>query len=178
MEKLIPDLIVESVLAVDREALKQRKITGLLVDIDNTLVPWGSWDLSEDFITWIEQVKAEGFKLCIVSNALEDRAQHFAQMLDIPAIGRAIKPTKRAFARGLQALGLAPHEVAVIGDQLFTDIFGGNRLELYTILVNPLSREELGSTRFMRKLEQRVLKKMVKRGLVPQESLQIREGRD
>lgn len=177
MKLLLPDQIIESVLAIDYHMLKQREIKGILIDIDNTLVPWGEKDLPDDFIAWIDQRKAEGFQLCIVSNALEDRAQQIAQVLEIPAVGRALKPTKRAFLRGLAKLNLAPQEVAVVGDQLFTDIFGGNRLGLFTILVNPLSTTELGGTKLMRKLEQRVLKKMVKQGLVTEQNLRIRQGR-
>ena len=75
-------------------------------------------------------------------------------------------------------LNLKPHEVAVVGDQLFTDVFGGNRLGIYTILINPISRNELDSTKMMRKLERRMLERMVRRGDISPQLAQIRQGSD
>lgn len=178
MKKLIPDVICESVFAIDLDKLKKRRILGLLVDIDNTLVPWGEPKMEEAFITWIKRVKQEGFKICLVSNAKKNRAQGFANLLDIPAVGLALKPLRRAFRRGMDLLDLAPHEVAVVGDQLFTDVLGGNRLGIHTILINPLSKSELDTTKVMRRIEQKILETMVKRGQISARHAEIRRGRD
>ncbi|HBG01552.1 MAG TPA: YqeG family HAD IIIA-type phosphatase [Firmicutes bacterium] len=176
MKMLVPDAICESVFAIELDKLKSLGISGLLIDIDNTLVPWGEPKMQEAFVAWVKRAKQEGFRLCLVSNAIQERAQSFATLLGIPAVGRALKPLGRAFRRGAVALGLSPKEVAVVGDQLFTDVFGGNRLGIYTILINPLSERELGTTRLVRKMERKVLEKMVKQGHVSVESLQIRRG--
>lgn len=178
MKTLIPDLICESVFTIDLGKLKERKISGLLVDIDNTLVPWGIPEIEEAFVNWVIEVKQEGFKICLVSNAKNERAESFARLLDIPAVGQALKPLNRAFRRGMALLELSSSEVAVIGDQLFTDIFGGNRLGIYTILINPLSTTELGATKIMRRIEQRIFENMVKRGQVNVKQAQIRRRRD
>lgn len=178
MKILKPDQVLESVLAVDWKELKRRSISGLLLDIDNTLVRWKQSRLEAEFVQWVKAAQTQGFKLCLVSNALEKRAAAFADYLDIPAVGRAWKPLSRAFRRGLEVLQLEASEVAVVGDQLFTDVFGGNRLGLYTILVNPLSSKEFITTRLVRSLERRVLAKMVKRGSLSPQSLEIRQGKN
>jgi len=178
MKKLVPDLICESVFTIDLKRLKQENIRGLLVDIDNTLVPWGKPEIEEAFVAWVRRVKEEGFKICLVSNAKKERAQNIATLLGIPAVGLALKPLGRSFRRGMNLLGLAAHEVAVIGDQLFTDVLGGNRLGIRTILINPISKNELDSTKFMRRLETKILQKMVKRGQLKAEHVKIRQGRD
>lgn len=176
MKILIPDLILESVFAINLDDLAKRGIKGLLIDIDNTLVPWGEPKMEEAFVAWVKKAKKRGFKICLVSNATENRAQSFATLLSIPAVGRAFKPLGRAFRRGLNELELPANQATIVGDQLFTDVFGGNRLGIYTILINPLSRNELGSTKFMRRLELKTLKKMVERGQVSAQSVQIRQG--
>ena len=178
MKKLIPDVICESVFAIDLDELKERQISGLLVDIDNTLVPWGEPEMEEDFVSWVKGAKQKSFKICLVSNAKKLRAQSFATLLDIPAVGLALKPLGRAFRKGMALLDLESHEVAVVGDQLFTDVLGGNRLGIYTILINPLSRNELDSTKIMRRIEQKIMEHMVKRGQISAKHAQIRQGRD
>lgn len=178
MKLLIPDAILESVFMINLDELKKLNIKGLLIDIDNTLVPWGQPKMEEAFVHWIQHAKEQSFKVCLVSNARELRTRSFAELLDIPAVGQALKPLNRAFRRGMKLLGLSPGEVAVIGDQIFTDVFGGNRLGLYTILINPLSATELGATKIMRNLERRALKRMVERGHITEDLMQVRQGRD
>ena len=177
MKKFVPDLICQSVFTIDLDKLKERQISGLLVDIDNTLVPWGEPEMEEAFVAWVRQAQHRGFKICLVSNAKQNRAQSFAALLGIPAVGMALKPLGRAFRKGMVLLVLEPQQVAVIGDQLFTDVFGGNRLGLYTVLINPLSKNELESTKLMRRIEHWILEKMVRRGEISRKHVQIRQGR-
>lgn len=176
MQLLRPDLILKDVFAIDLLALRARGIKGLLIDLDNTIVPWEESLIEDGFVHWVQGVKEQGFAICLVTNALENRTAGFADLLGIPAVGRAWKPLNRAFARGLELLDLPTSQVAVVGDQLFTDILGGNRFGLFTILVNPLSTEELNTTKFMRKLERRVLEKLVRKGQLSSQAVEIRQG--
>ncbi|HBG10137.1 MAG: YqeG family HAD IIIA-type phosphatase [Limnochordia bacterium] len=178
MKLLIPDAILPSVQDINLDDLRRRGIAGLLIDIDNTLVPWGNPQMDQALVQWIKRAKARGFQICLVSNALPDRTASFAQLLDIPAVGQAMKPLPRAFRRGMELLNLPPGQVAVVGDQLFTDVFGAKRLGLYAILVNPLSTGEFGFTKIMRRLERRTLRRLVRRGLLELESIRSRLGRD
>lgn len=161
-----PDLYLKTIYDLDPQALRRRGIRALLVDLDNTLVMWRYGQPGEEEAAWMDSVRAAGIQPCIVSNSRPSRVYACADYLQVPAVADAGKPLGRAFRRAMEILGAAPHETAVIGDQLLTDIFGGNRLGLYTILVVPVSKRELMWTRMMRRIERRLLKSLRERGLL------------
>ncbi|NLM39227.1 MAG: YqeG family HAD IIIA-type phosphatase [Firmicutes bacterium] len=177
MQLLVPNEVLASVRDIDIEALKLQNIKGLLIDLDNTLVDWDKSEIEPRLAQWVAEVLRQGMAVCLVSNAVPKRVKVFSDQLGVPAVSRALKPLPRAFRLGLKKLGLQPHEAAVVGDQIFTDVLGGNRLGLYTILINPLSTRELRSTSFMRRLEKRMLKRMAQRGLLTETALKIRGRR-
>lgn len=166
LRKLCPKVQAGSVLELDLEELRQAGIEGVIFDLDNTLVEWKQDRLTPEIVALVERFKAEGFKLCILSNALEHRVEAVAQSLGIPYVSRAVKPRKFAFRKALGILGTAPEATAVVGDQLFTDILGGNRMDLYTIWTPPLSRTEFISTRAVRTLERLVIRRFRKKGFI------------
>jgi len=159
---LTPDLYVESVLALNLEKLKERNIKGLIIDIDNTLVSWEIKYASEKTKEWLLNLEKEGFKVCLVSNNTEDRVVTFNEKLKLPAIHRASKPRTGAFRKAMKTLGTNVENTAVIGDQIFTDVLGGNRMKLFTVLVVPLEGREFWWTTFVRKIERHVLKVVLK----------------
>ena len=163
---LCPDQVAKSVLDIDLEDLADRGIKGLIVDLDNTLMGWDSEEMSAQVREWVAKARERGFSLCITSNALEERVRSVAHSLGIPAISNAVKPRKRPFKQALRLLGLAPEEAVVIGDQIFTDILGGNRVGVHTILIQPISKNELCTTKIMRRLERRVLAWLKRKGLL------------
>jgi HAD superfamily phosphatase (TIGR01668 family) len=116
---------------------------------------------------WVQEIKDAGIKVCILSNALEHRVRAVGESLGVPWVSRAVKPRKSPFRQALKILGTAPRETAVIGDQIFTDIWGGNRMGLYTIWTTPLSTKELFSTKAVRRLERLVVKKFREKGILP-----------
>lgn len=166
MRILSPDQLLNKVTDIDLADLKAQGIKGLLIDLDNTLVRWDSQELAEEFSEWLTKARSEGFKMCLVSNGVPRRVRHFASLMDIPAVIPAFKPLSAAFRKAIKKLELSPKEVAMIGDQVFTDVLGGNRLGIHTILIKPLSTKELKSTRLVRKLERRVLNRLVKKGYI------------
>ena len=98
---------------------------------------------------------------------------------DRPHVGRACDPQgdqtqKTAVSPGPGDPGDRPEATVVIGDQLFTDVLGGNRMDLYTILINPMSKEELGTTKIVRKVERRVLNRLYRKGLIDEAELELR----
>lgn len=163
---LCPSEFKESVFDIDLEGLRARGIKGIIVDLDNTLVRWDSSAVPETLLQWIQQLQENGFKACIVSNNASERVTAFAKAAGIPGIPNASKPRRRSFRLALRIMGTTEGETAVVGDQLFTDILGGNRLGMFTILVPPVSRKELPTTRFMRGLERILLILFRKRGLL------------
>jgi len=159
---LTPDLYVESVLELDLKKLKERNIKGLIIDIDNTLVSWEIKYASEKTKEWLLNLEKEGFKVCLVSNNTEDRVVTFNEKLKLPAIHRASKPRRGALRKAMETMGTKVENTAVIGDQIFTDILGGNRTGIFTVLVVPLAGKEFWWTTFVRKIERYVLKVVLK----------------
>lgn len=159
--KLLPDLYVESIYHIDLAKLKARGINTIVTDLDNTLVPWSETAVNQQLLDWLEQLRGKGFKVCLVSNAVESRIAYFRGAMSIPGFSKAYKPLSKAFKQALELLQSEPHQTAMIGDQVFTDVLGGNRMGLYTILVVPLSKEEFIGTRVVRLFERWILRKLV-----------------
>lgn len=157
--RLKPDLYISTVHDLDTGILKNKGISGIIIDIDNTLVSWDTKEPDEKAINLICRLTSEGFKVCILSNNTRKRVEDFNKCLNLPAIHKAVKPRKGAFVKAMRLLGTGIHCTAVIGDQLFTDVYGGNRLGLFTVLVSPISEKEFIWTRLVRKIEKSVLKK-------------------
>lgn len=156
---LIPDQQLSDIFEIDTAYLKSIGIKGLITDMDNTLVAWSDRNVSPRLAEWFADLKKQGFKLCIVSNNSEDKGGQLAREINIPAIWYAVKPRRKAFRRALEKMDLKPEETAVVGDQIFTDVLGGNRLGLYTILVNPISEKEFIWTKISRFLERVIAKR-------------------
>ena len=171
---LCPNECLASLLDVDLDKLRYKGFRGIILDIDNTLLAWADDELDQSVLAWVRRAKAAGFQLCLTSNALRERVLRVAGALDIPAIAGAIKPRKKPFRQALELLGTAPGETIGIGDQLFTDILGGNRMDLYTILIDPVATEELAATKVMRSLERRVIRRLSRKGYISERAAQRR----
>jgi len=163
---LCPKSCYVSVLEIDPRELKKQGIDGLILDVDNTIVEWRSDQVSEAMKEWVHRALDSDLKVCIVSNGVEKQVETVSKELNVPAIAKAGKPTKRSFLRAVRIMEVEPSRTAVIGDQVFTDILGGNRLGMYTILINPVGKQELKFTKLMRRLERWTLTKMYKKGLI------------
>jgi len=157
---------LNSIFDLDPEHLGHLGIKGIITDMDNTLVPWNDRSVYPRLSHWLKKLKDEGFLLYIISNSTPRRGKKLAKDLGIPAIWYAVKPRRWAFRRAIKEMGLSAEQVAVIGDQIFTDILGGNRLGLYTILVTPICDKEFIWTRLIRRLELIILQKMKKQDLI------------
>ena len=126
---LVPDFYFESIHAIDLARLRARGVRLLLADLDNTLVPYGVHPPTQPVRAWKQALDQAGITLFLLSNSRKPgRAQRFAEALGIPYEGQ------RAMAR----MGAAPEETAIVGDQIFTDIWGGNRAGVLTLLVHPI----------------------------------------
>jgi len=160
---LYPKKYVSSILEIKPDMLKGLGIKGILFDLDNTIVPRDSDSFSPEVSEWLSKLRRRGFKLGIVSNNSRKRVGAIAGPMAMPAVYRAVKPWGRPFRRAMEMLGTSPQETALIGDQIFTDIFGGNLAGLYTILVVPMKGTEFWGTRLIsRPLEKIVLARLKK----------------
>lgn len=165
LSRLCPNLYVDSLHHIDLSHLRDIGVRGIVFDIDNTVTMWGSNEIAPTTLKWLEGAKTHGFRVCLLSNNRKARIDDISRMLDIPS-AKGFKPFGSAFRSALCLLGTSPQETAIIGDQIFTDILGGNRAGLYTILVQPMSTNEFITTKFLRRLEKIVLRKLACRGLL------------
>lgn len=158
-----PDLYVPSVADIDVADLRQRGVEGLIVDLDNTLTVWNESDLRPEVRAWVAEAQAKGLRICIASNSNQrGRVRAIAQELGVSFVAWAMKPRRWAFQRGMDQMGTTAATTAVVGDQLFTDVWGGRRLGLRTILVKPLSDQGFFLTWGLRWVERWLLRE--KRG--------------
>lgn len=153
----IPNLIVDNITCVTAQLLNENKIKGLILDVDNTLTRHGSQNIDTAVLDWLSSMKQIGIPMAIVSNNTQKRIEPFASRLGISFTAMGMKPLPRGLLSACKKLGRRPVEVAVIGDQIFTDILGGNMCKMFTILVKPISTEDGCGFRIKRKLEKRYI---------------------
>ncbi|MDR6225118.1 YqeG family HAD IIIA-type phosphatase [Desmospora profundinema] len=166
LKRIIPDEFVESIYDIDYNALQRRGVKAIIVDLDNTLVEADRPDATPKLISWLDQLQGMGFKVMIVSNNTRTRVSRFATPLRVPWIHAAKKPLLSAFNRAMRQLETTPEETVMVGDQLFTDVLGGNRRGMHTILVLPVSEVEGIFTKVNRLMERVVFRWMKQRGLL------------
>lgn len=158
---ITPDIIVRHVSDISVKMLQEKGIRGIVTDLDNTLVAYRAEDVAEEISRWLTSLLAAKMGVCVASNTRRlSRLRRIADdlgILHVPA--NCGKPGTKGLRHALELLNVSPAEAAMVGDQLFTDIVGGNRLGLTTVLVNPLSHHEFIGTRLIsRRLERVVLR--------------------
>lgn len=160
LKLLRPSLLVRSVADINITTLYDMGIRVIFLDIDNTIAGHGKPDIEPWASVFIKKVIGKGLKIYLFSNNNKERVEPVGVKLGIEAVYAAGKPRRRAYRRVLKALGLMPWQAAAIGDQLLTDILGGNRIGVYTIMVSPINNEESKAVGIMRPLEKLLLKIM------------------
>ena len=167
MDNFVPDIYQKSIYHIDYEKLRDNGIKCLLLDLDNTCVPYEDKEPNKKLIELVETLKDMDFKLIIFSNATKKRIAPFKRILNIDCLARAGKPSKKSFLKVLKLFNYKLSDVAIIGDQLYKDILGGNRAGIKTILVNPMSNKDMILTMLIfRKLEKIKYKELAKKGLL------------
>lgn len=166
LDKLMPDEFVESIHHIDIESLLARNIRAVITDLDNTLVEWDRPLATPEVEAWLLRLREAGIQVTVVSNNNRDRVDRFCTPLGIRFIWAARKPTRQAFLRAVREMNVKIEETVVIGDQLFTDVLGGNRLGFHTILVVPVARTDGFFTRINRQMERVALYWMRRKGMI------------
>lgn len=126
---------------IDYEKLMKKGFSGIIFDIDNTLVEHGA-PANEKSLLLIRRIKELGFSVCVLSNNKEPRVKSFCEAHKLPYIFKAGKPKKISYEKAAQLLQLKRNQIISIGDQIFTDTLGANRAGIYSILVCPIGKKE------------------------------------
>jgi uncharacterized protein len=166
LKAFLPNEQVKDVFQIKPETLKEQGIKAIITDLDNTLVEWDRAQATPKLIKWFKLMQDHGIKVTVVSNNNEDRVRRFAEPLNIPFIHQARKPMGRAFRRAVKEMGVRREETVVVGDQLLTDVLGGNRSGFYTILVVPVAQTDGFITKFNRKVERRIMNFFKRKGMI------------
>ena len=161
---LFPNQEADSALHINYEKLWDDGIRGLIFDIDNTLVTFDVPEPTSQIIDLLDSLTQKGFKICLLSNNSEARVKGFCKNLTYPHIWKARKPGGAGISRAMVHLGLKKRQVAIIGDQIFTDCFGGNRFGIHTILTKPIAKRDEWTVKLKRLPEKLVLRALAKRG--------------
>lgn len=159
----LPDFMLSEISEITPAFLKEHNIKALILDVDNTLTVHGSQALSEKTAAWLLQMRDAGIPMCIVSNNTTARVEPFAKMVGLPFVSSGLKPVPYGIRKAQSTFGLPSEQIAVVGDQVFTDVIGGNLQGMRTILVTPVSSEENSFVRWKRKLEKPILSKYQQR---------------
>lgn len=161
LEKLFkPDIFAETVFDIDIENLANKGIKAFVFDIDNTLATYAMPVADEKTLAWLHGLAARGTGVYLVSNNNEERVRIFAEHAGVPYAARALKPRKKYLLSACREMGVKPSEAALVGDQLFTDVLGGKRMKMLTVLVKPISVSEDRFVKFKRGIEAKILNKV------------------
>ncbi|MFE1747687.1 YqeG family HAD IIIA-type phosphatase [Coleofasciculus sp. H7-2] len=137
--RLQPDLILgRPVVSLTPDLLQQYHLKGLVLDVDDTLVPLKAAEASEELVQWVKQIRQVATLWLVSNNLSENRISGIARSLNLPYITSAAKPSRRKLRQAVTAMNLPVEQVAMVGDRLFTDVLAGNRLGMFTILVEPM----------------------------------------
>jgi HAD superfamily phosphatase (TIGR01668 family) len=149
-----PDFCFDLVRRISLEFLHEHGISGLLLDIDNTITRWEEPEVPQPEMDWLNRMQQSGISIRLLSNGLARKKAAVVEQTGIKKVpGRSLKPTRAAFISGLTDLGLEADQVIMIGDSVFTDIVGANRAGIWTCLVEPLSPIDFIGSKAYRLLE-------------------------
>ena len=157
---IYPNAYLRDVQEITMEFLKENNLKALILDVDNTLIDYYK-NLSEEKIQWARSLKKQGIVLYILSNTnKKKKVEMVAKKLEIPYENFAKKPSKKGFIKIQNKINIAPENIGVVGDQIFTDVIGGNRCNMYTVLVDPVDKKDYWYTAWKRPIEKIIKKKL------------------
>ena len=159
---IYPKAYLNNVQEITIQFLLENKIKALILDVDNTLIDYYK-NLSKDVIDWAHRLQGQGIKMYILSNTnKKEKVETVANKLEIPYRLFARKPSKSGFLKIQKEINVEPENIGVVGDQIFTDVIGGNRCKMYTILVDPVTPKDYWYTAWKRPIENKIKQKFKK----------------
>lgn len=159
MSVFYPEFRFRRIYELTPEWLQQHHISVLLLDVDNTLTDHDNPDLSDEVRDWLKKTQDAGIKLLLLSNNKHERVQPFADKVGLGCIAHAAKPLTGGVKRAQQRLNATKDRIAIVGDQIFTDVLCANLAGVTSILVEPILPEKFWFFKLKRKLEHLLLKR-------------------
>jgi len=160
---IYPKRYIENVTQITIEFLTENNLKAIILDIDNTLIDFNK-NLLKGAKEWCNNLKKQGIKFYILSNTnKKEKVEKVSKELNVPYIMFAKKPFKSGFLKAKEALKLDTSQIAVAGDQIFTDVIGANRVKMYSILTKPLDKKDILMTRIKRPIEEFIIKRYLKK---------------
>ena len=159
---IYPKAYLNNVQEITIQFLLENKIKALILDVDNTLIDYYK-NLSKDVIDWAHRLQGQGIKMYILSNTnKKEKVETVANKLEISYRLFARKPSKSGFLKIQKEINVDPENIGVVGDQIFTDVIGGNRCKMFTILVDPVTPKDYWYTAWKRPIENKIKQKFKK----------------
>jgi hypothetical protein len=164
MKNLFPDLYIDSISDITASMLKKKGMEAVVLDIDNTLVPHNDPNPTEAVNAFLDDMRENGIKLCVVSNNHEERVKPFCERIGIEYyVYEALKPKAYGYRRAAETMKTAPEKICAIGDQIFTDVWGGKRAGCFTVLVKPISFKNEGLLIAIKRILELPILKLIRR---------------
>lgn len=156
--KCYPNMYQKDIYSINYKKLKKLGIKCLVFDLDNTIALIDQYTITDNTKKLILDLKKD-FIVVIISNNITRRVKRYADSLKCDFIANAAKPLAKGYKKISKKYNLKPNEMCMIGDQIVTDIYGGNRFGMFTVLVDPLGKKDLKITSLNRLIESKILKK-------------------
>ena len=164
-DKFVPDMYMKSIYTIDYKMLKKNGIKCLIFDLNNTIAPLTLKKPNKKLIDLFEELKDMKFKLYIVSNSTKKRVEPFKDILAVDSAYMSFKPSLKKFKKIYELNKFKDNEIAVIGDEILTDVWAANRIGFVSILVNPIGTKEYVSTKLGRFFESFIINKLTDKKL-------------
>lgn len=155
---LMPRYLLKDVYDLTDAFLEDRQVQGIIFDVDNTLVGFRVPVPTEELLALLAHLKERGIKMAIASNNSRGRVSRFAEGLDLPAYHRCMKPLGFRLQKIRRDFGIPAKNILLVGDQIYTDMLGGNCAGMQTALVEPIDTKETVLFKIKRALEIPVIK--------------------
>ena len=165
---LIPNDYRRAILEVTPEYLRERGLSGIILDIDNTLIGHNVPIPTADVMGLLDEYRRSGIQMCVVSNNRRQRVADFCEKIGVEHfVWDALKPAAKGYVRAAEIMELPPEKTAAVGDQIYTDVWGAKRAGCYAVLLRPIHKGKEGTfIAFKRLLEKPILLYLRIKGMI------------
>ena len=166
IKALVPDFGIKNIFELNIDSILTKGFTHIFLDLDNTLDSYKTLTPSKRVKNFIDSCKEKGITPYIVSNNKSERVKNYGKELGIEVFSSMNKPFKKRLNKLIEEKGIEKSKILMIGDQIFTDVWGGNNIGVTTLFVEPIVPEDQFVTKIKRPLEKIFKKKMNKKNLI------------